>query len=102
MISAWPSIKMAEARGREEKVLCRSSVPLAITWQNPGLTLLGPYQDLALWIVTASDVLMTFLILLSFKGLLQESTLLLLHWFESPVNSESPNYEIIDNTKGSL
>lgn len=83
-------------------MLLRSAVLLAITWQSPGLTLLGLYQDLAPWIVTASDILITFLILFSFKDLLQTSTLLLLHWFNSPMNSESPNYEIVDNTKGSL
>lgn len=73
----------------------------AILWQENS-TLLSPYRDLAPCIVTASDTLITTLILCSFKSLLQKSTLLLLHWFNSPMNSESPNYEITDKTKGSL
>lgn len=51
--------------------------------------------------MTANGILIAFLILSSFRGLVQKSALLLLHQFNSPMNCEPPNYEITDNTRGS-
>lgn len=41
MIPVYSSMNTAGTRGREGRVLLRSDVPPAITWQGPGLTLLG-------------------------------------------------------------
>lgn len=71
--------------------------------QLPGRVLAWPFSvwDLAPWIVTAGDILRTFLNIFSSEGLLQKSTLLLLHRFNSPATSQSPNYETTDNAEGS-
>lgn len=64
------------------------AVPLAGAWHSPGLTLLSLFCALTPWIMTANYILIAFLILFSFRGLFQKSALLLLHWSNSPMNSE--------------